>query len=372
MTSYDGDDRLEIKTGGGFLMLFGLPFLIAGLAVIVDSQTVAAKNPGAHQSPLFAFLFGAVFAGVGAVIMFGRAGTIIDRRVGTITTWWGLLVPMCSKTRPLNEFSKVTLGREVRRSNKRTRVVYPVRLVSAGSANLNLEEPQNVEKARQKAERIAKFVGLPLVDTSHGSPIVRQAHELDESLRERARRTGVRPEVPKTPPGVRSSYRIEGETLVMEIPPGGLSRMLSFPLVVAGAAPLIAGLMFFNGIRLGDMNGQMMSFLLVASGAIVGIPLLTIVAPTLHRAWQRTTLELTSHTLTVTSRSPLYRSTTRIPADELEELEIIFGGDMGRGWGRPGHSILARSDHASVQFGEGLPMEELRWVRDVVHSVVTS
>ena len=371
MTPYDGDERLEIKTGGGILFFFGLPFVIAGLTVMVDSQTAALKNAGAQQSQLFALLFGAVFAIVGGAIMFGRAGTIIDRREGTVTTWWGLLVPWRSKTRPLSNFSTVTLSREVRRSNKRTRVVFPVRLVSPRSANLDLEESQNAEKARQKAERIAKFMGLPLVDTTHGSPIVRQAHELDESLRERARRTGVRPQVPKKPLDVRSSYRIEGETLVLEIPPGGV-RLFSLPLGLAVAAPLFAGVMFFTGVGLGELNGQMMSFMLLVAGVIIGVPVLTIAGPTLHRAWQRTILELTPHTLTVIGRSPLYRSTTRIPTDELEELEIVFGSGMGRIGFRGGHVILARSDHASVQFGQGLPIEELHWVRDVVHSVVTS
>lgn len=371
MISHEGQDRLEIKQGGGWLFLFGLPFLAIGLFVMINFQTIPFKDKhGVEQSPLVGLLFGAIFAIVGCVVCFARFGTIIDRRHGTVTTWWGLLVPWRSKSRSLSSFSQVTVSSEVRRTKKSSYLVYPVRLHGLGGNSIELEAPRNPEPARQAAERFAKFVELPLMDTTYGSPIVRQPHELDESLRDRARRTGVKPEIPKTPPGVRSSYRIEGDTLVLEIPPGGVLRQLSLPLGLGVVVPMIAGAVFFSDIDLGDMSRQMTTLLWIAAGFMVGVPLLAMLLPALHRGMQRTYVELTPAMLTVNRHSPLYRSTTQIPADELEELEIVWGSNVR--WTGPSHAILARSDNAAVQFGEGLSREELHWLRDVVHAMVTA
>lgn len=369
MMSNDSHDRLEIKSGGGCLIFFGLPFFCGGLAIIIagDSELIKDAETGAGVPPML----GLVFAVVGGLITFGRAGKLIDRTAGTITTWWGLLVPMRSKTRPLDEFHEVTMRREVRRSNKNTRVVYPVRLRARQGADLTLEELQNEKQARRTAERVAKFLGLPLADTTHGTRIVRQADELDESLRERARRTGVQPEVPPKPPEARSSHRLEDDTLVLEIPPSGFTARLAFQLAIVVAAPMMIGSVFFGALMVGGVDDW--TFFLWMVVMMLGVPLLAIGVPTINLARQRTVLKLTPQTLTVSCRGPFFGRTTAIPADELEELEIVPGHpSSNRGLFRQGSSILARSDHASVQFGEGLTLDELRWIRDLVHSVVTA
>lgn len=272
----------------------------------------------------------------------------------------------------MSQFSQVTVSSEVRRTDKSTYVVYPVRLRAASGDTISLEESHNPDSARRAAERFAKFLSLPLVDSTYGNPIVRQPHELDESLRERAQRTGVRPEIPKTPPNIRSTYRIEGDTLVLEIPSSGFLRAFSFPMVVSLIAPLIAAWLFFFGAGAQEMSREFLTILLILAGGVVGLPLLSIGLPALHRGLQRTYVELTPQALTVTSRSPIYRSTTTIPADELEELEIVWTSMTRLNFRRPCQTILARSDNATVQFGEGLPVEELRWIRDVVHNMVTA
>jgi len=69
------------------LFFFGMPFLLVGLVVLFKSDAVHFKGPNGNELPdVVGILFGAVFAIVGCVIMFGRSGTIIDRRHGTITT----------------------------------------------------------------------------------------------------------------------------------------------------------------------------------------------------------------------------------------------------------------------------------------------
>ena len=72
---------LETKTGGGCMMLFGLPFFAAGIAVMTVPFWADGDAPAAMLIP-----FGLVFASVGGGIMFGRAGIIADKTASLLST----------------------------------------------------------------------------------------------------------------------------------------------------------------------------------------------------------------------------------------------------------------------------------------------
>src|SRR5512137_2953520 len=93
--TYRDSGTLEIRSGGGCLLIFGLPFLLAGLFVMQIPLGIIPMecSPGLLPS-VFVVLFGSVFAVVGAGLVFGRSGIILDRGRGRITQWYGLLVPM--------------------------------------------------------------------------------------------------------------------------------------------------------------------------------------------------------------------------------------------------------------------------------------
>ena len=166
-------------------MRWGLPFFLAGVAIIVAAATGGMKTEdGAPMPLLFGILFGSVFASVGAGLMLGRAGVTIDRTSKTMTTWWGLLVPFRSTERPLGEVTTVALSREVRGSGKSSRTVYPVKLVGPEKP-VEIDAEQDYQSARRRAEKVAKFLDLGLEDTTSGQKVVREAGTLDESLRER-------------------------------------------------------------------------------------------------------------------------------------------------------------------------------------------
>jgi hypothetical protein len=116
--------------GGGILAFFGLPFLIAGLFIMsvpFSGIEVEGNMPEWGLIP-----FGGIFALVGAGLVFGRMGTILNRSERKLITWWGLLIPFSSKERKLYDFEKVTLTREVRQSDKSSYTVYPISLSGKG------------------------------------------------------------------------------------------------------------------------------------------------------------------------------------------------------------------------------------------------
>lgn len=187
------------RGGGGCLVLFGLPFLGAGLAVVIASLTASEGPPWFLGVPL-----GLVFTLVGTGLVFGRSGMTIDRSRRTVDRWWGLVgVPFKREQTRLDDVDAVTVTREIRRGDKRSYTVYPVRL-SGAVTSINIDEPQDPAKARAAAEKLAEFLQMPIRDSSTGREQVRQPDDINLSLRERVRQKGLSVEVPDAPARLKS------------------------------------------------------------------------------------------------------------------------------------------------------------------------
>ncbi len=400
---YRDPDRYAVTRGGGCLMLFGLPFLAAGILVIVMGLLGKMNMEGGGPAPLLLVIpFGLVFALVGAGLMFGRAGIVIDKRSRTVTRWWGLLVPFKSETFPVEKVKAVTISREVRTSHSskggsRSYTVYPVRLAGAAKP-VDVEESRDYEKARHRAEEVAKFLEVGLEDSSTGEKVVREAGTLDESLRDRYRREERPRERPEVPAGCRILSGASGSEATFDIPPKGFAVIEIIGMVLGAAfafVPLIfLGPMFFGSSDSEGFDIEKMWPLAVFLGVFMllwlGFPLVMIVG-TIKKATARVRLTVSPRELRLERRTFLGTKALLIPADELEELEVGAAGSAGlpsaragaRGAARMGAHpvaalfgvrkvVTARSDRATLTFGAGLRPDELKWLRDVVLFIVTA
>jgi len=358
-----GSDRLSIKSGGGCLMLFGLPFLAAGLFVMTIPFWT---QPSGNAPPLFfAIPFGLVFATVGAAIMFGRAGVTIDRPEGKLKTWWGLLVPFKSTEYPLEDLKVVTITKEVRRSKNSTYTVYPVRL-SGPDKPVKIEEPRNYDAARKRAEEVAKFLNLGLEDSSSGSMVRREAGTLDESVRDRLLRTGASVDLPERPEHCKTQYRTAGDALVIDVPPMGFGAKQVLMLIVGLIFPGFVCVGFL-GPMLSGGSGPPLPFMIFIGVFFIALPLLLVWGQAIGSAVARSTVTVSSEALEVRRKGLLFGKTTRIAMAELEELEIGGGaGARSSAFFGAGSIIKARSDRGSVEFGAGLSKQELEWLCDVI------
>ena len=170
-------DELNLKRGGGcFLAVFGTPFFLAGLGVIVLGLSGAMKSDDGSQAPLLMLIpFGLLFASVGGALMFGRAGVRLNRREKSVKRWWGtVFFPLWSKTYPFDHFNVVTIVKEERRGKNSTYTVYPVRLSGEGE-KIKVSEPGDYERARAMAEKTAKFLDLGIRDAGRGETVIREA-----------------------------------------------------------------------------------------------------------------------------------------------------------------------------------------------------
>ncbi len=371
-----GSDRLVGREGGGCLALFGLPFLLAGL--FVTSAAIAGEIPdsdtGEPAPRYFTVPFGMIFVTVGAVLVFGRRGIVIDRLSNQFTVWYGLMVPMHTKRQPLGEADEIRVTKEVRRSKNSTYTVYPVRLCG-GTKPFDISEPRQYQQSRQLAEQIAKFLTLPMVDQSGGTTVRREADQLDESLRDQVIRTGQVVPWPEPPADMRSSYEVRGDTLLLEVPPVGVTPS-TWISIAGGLLPgvVISTFMWVAGFfEFGGDDPMAMTFIGVFVLILFVLPLAGALSGALHKARLRVNIVASPRELRITSAG-LRKRERAIPTDELEELEVKHGkknlpGVLAMLGG--GNTLLARSDREDVSTTLNVSHDELDWIHGAIRYVVT-
>jgi len=367
------DNRLEIKSGGGFLMLFGLPFFCSGIFIIVMGLMGKMNSSSGGPASLFFIIpFGLVFASVGGGVMFGRRGRIIDGDNRQVTAWWGLLVPLKKTDYSFNEFQFVSVCKEVRRSEKSSYTCYPVRIESSDDS-VTVEEPRVYHKSRQLAEEVAKLMGLPMQDSTSGESVVRDAEHLDESFRERVQRTGENLDIPDQPDGCRVACHPEGDALVLDLPPPG-TGLIHYLMLGSSLLGVIVVCVFFLPHFVSappPTNYIFMGFIGVFF--ILG-PVLSIGLKINREAMRRDRITVSARGLFLERTFLIGSKTHEMPAEELEELEIELMENqqqhelivaMGR-------HITARSDEVTVTFGNGLSKDDLSWMYQLLKYVLAT
>ncbi len=397
----------------GCVVLIGLLFVAGGgltIAFALDKIPIEAYfEPGLKN---IALAVGSLGVLLGIIFMGGRSGKIFDRRQQTLTSWSGLFVPMRRKTKRLDGYSQVCLVKDIRRSNKSSTTVYPVRLEGSADDRLDIDSELDYLKSRRLAEALAKVLHWPLTDSTSGEDVIREADRLDESLRERMRRLGERVEVSPRPHSMRSQAQVTSSEVIVEIPGMSSKARLIMNLVVIIFMTGV-GFSFFVGPLIMEGRGQLSENLPMLAFGVLGVmvPLLLILSKL--RGFNRSLrVKANRVTLTVVDGP----KTTEIPGDELEELSIagkdinqLFqsqpdgslvidanhldsqnGAEYTSKHGQPPTippalagvvqslgslaperlSILARSDRASVSFGGGLDSEELAYLYSAIMKVM--
>jgi hypothetical protein len=349
-------------------------------------------------------LFGAAFTAVGVSLVFGRSGLILDRRKKLIIQWQGLMVPMKRKEQLLDEVKRIVVEHDSGDSD--SGVTYPVKLEGDCLKTVYIFAPSDYQEARRAAEELARFLSRPVEDSSTGVKIVREPDKLDESLREKIRRTKEDTfHLPAPPFPMKTRVQETTEGLILEIPGPGItiSHWLYLGVIFAFVGFVLYILLGF--LRLPSppfLRALFGGFLLVFF--ILG-PLLGVLWHLRREAGRMTVVTVNPAILRVEERSRRKSCITEIPADELEELELPTGKNTRESIrmagklpqyalpesgiprfpdGRPmpkivvslmklakSPGIIARSDRASAQFGSGLPEDELKYLHALIKKTLT-
>ncbi len=346
-------------------MLFGLPFLLAGLALIA-TVFIPGEMRGGDDIPWYVgFPAGGLFALVGGLMVFGRAQHRIDRRQAVVESSFTALVTLRRKQIPLGRFRYVWVTREVRSSrgrsgSSRSATVYPVRL--AGDRDrIDWETVSSPERARRSAEELAKFVRLPLHDSSTGTEQIREADTLDESLRGRASRECLDVVVPDRPALLRSIVTRRGDTVRVTFP-REFRRAVGAAIVwsiVGYSLTSAPGIVADLGERLRGLSPRLDRPPFVDHPALlVVIPVVLLALLWIANTITRVSAVASSDSLRVEVHRLLGRRTRTIPASELEELYLSA------------KTIVARSDRKTLSIGGNTDLVEAEYLHAVLKAAL--
>lgn len=402
---YKDQATLEIRNGGGCISIFGLPFLLAGLFVMqIPLEIIPMKGSPGELPSIFVVLFGSMFAAVGACLVFGRSGIIMDRGRGRILQWYGLLVPMKRTEYMLDSIRQVEMSFSSGDSD--SAATWPVKLSGEGIAKtISVLQPTNFTEARQLAEELSRFLRKPLVDSSTGESVTRDPEHLDESYRDRVRRTGEAVSVllPE-PSAMRSRVEQTGDGFIVHISGQAKSGIhyipFFFSLVFAGIV-----VWFF---LLPILTRPMPDFIRYVFLSFIGFffiagPVISALLREFRLKKQFERITITKDILRVEALKQGKRTTMEIPVSELEDLvaptmrgvmnttevpgmKKLSLGDTGTPRmpdGRPmphfilslikmvgSKGIIARSDKTMVEFASGLDEAEIAWIFALIRKTI--
>ena len=402
---YKDQATLEIRRGGGCISIFGLPFLLAGLFIMQIPLGIIPMedSPGAIPS-IIIVLFGSIFAAVGTCLVFGRSGIIIDRGRGRVLQWYGLLVPMKRTEYMLDSIRQVEMS--FSRGDSDSAATWQVKLSGEEIAKpISVLQPTNFTEARQLAEELSRFLRKPLVDSSTGESVTRDPEHLDESFRDRVRRTGEAVSVlPPEPSTMRSRVERTGDWIIVHIPGQAKSGIYYIPVFFSLVFAGIVVWFFLLPIIASPMPGFIRYvFLSFISLFFIAGPVISALLRVFRLKKEFERIIITKDVLRVEALKQGKHATTEIPVSELEDLvaptlrEVMNNtetpgmkkvslGDTGTPRmpdGRPMPSfmlslikmvgskgIIARSDKAVVEFASGLDEAEIAWIFALIRKTI--
>ncbi|PKN37401.1 MAG: hypothetical protein CVU62_10445 [Deltaproteobacteria bacterium HGW-Deltaproteobacteria-2] len=401
---YRDQATLEMRSGGGCISIFGLPFLLVGIFIMQIPLGIIPVQRSGTLPAIFVVLIGCVFAAVGACLVFGRSGIILDRGRGSIIQWYGLLVPMKRTEYLLESVGQVEIN--FASGDSKSAATWPVTIASESIAKpISVSQPTSFIEARQVAEELARFLRKPLVDYSTGEKVTHDPEHLDESYRDRVRRTGEAvSSLPPEPPNIRSQVERTGEGLIINIPALANSRFqyipVYFSLIFAGGVAWF----FLRPILMFTMPEFIRNIFLGFFGLFfIAVPVISALRTVYRRKKEFERITVTKTFLRLEALKQGKSITMEIPTAELEDLvapttrgamntievsgmKKVSLGDTGTPRmpdGRPvprflvslmkmvgSRGITARSDKTFIGFATGLDEAEVTWLFALIRKTI--
>jgi len=362
-TSGSSKSDLTFRSGGGCMMLFGLPFLLFGIAGIGLAATGMGEP---KENAWVGYLVGSILGAIGMGFVFGRSEISFDPIARRWCQWWGMLGIKKKKQGSLDDFTEVEITREVRHNKNSTYTVFPVRVKGAGDLRLTVEEPRDFVKARRLGEKLGKGIGIPLADSSGGTQTIVKPEDMDDNIKQKIREGQIELEQVPEPSVKVSKYEVDGTTVRFSMPTGGLMDIIGGVIAMV-VIPAFVGGVFLLPLLKDDSPAEEKWII----GGVIGVvfvlgPVLAGVRMILKSIYGREGVEVSPQGIRWWSSFGPFTKKKEIPADKVEEVKIR---SMESG---SGVEITVLSDDVTISFGRNLSDNEKRWIASVVQTILAA
>ena len=309
-----------------------------------------------------------VLAVTATVVRFvAQPGYTVDARARTVRAWRRQL--MKPAVRPIHASDKIVVRWDKGLLTSRD---FRISLEGRGPG-LRLGTFASYEEALESAEALAAFSGLPVVDIVRVQMASRNPEQQWKYIQQIV--SDRKTDAPSPPKGARTTCSLDENGLVLDFPMAGF-HPLDIVLVIGGALGLPLAVAFIVGLWPGLGYAPLLVYLL---SLLLLSPLLG--GWVLVRAVRRIRLRVSPDVLEWRSRGIFCCALDRIPAAAIDEivlpaasecpaqLKIFLFGFAIRPW-TCSSGIIVRAGKKRIEFGRGLPFEELRWAYSVIAALV--
>jgi hypothetical protein len=165
--------RLEFRATWG-AKLFAAVFFVVGVGVLIMGTLFGFvdSNTGEEANPLFIYLFGLTFAGIGGwVYYYMSTPRVFDKWAGLY--WKGHKKPAgihdissTNKNSRISDIHAIQLLSERVSSDKSSYHSYEINLVLKNGERINVVDHGKLSEVRNDAEKLSQFLGKPIWDAT--------------------------------------------------------------------------------------------------------------------------------------------------------------------------------------------------------------
>jgi hypothetical protein len=207
-----GSGVLKLTKGGGAISLFGAPFLLAGVFMLLGAAGIVEEHIESGGNRSLVVPMGLVFLSVGVLMVFGRQWVVIDLGRRSILRQIGSLVPLRTSERSFTEFDAVVISHHP--GDSESAETYPVTLRALAGKDIEIVNPLRFAESVAMAEYLARALSFKLIDASTDREMIVSPEHAGESLRDRLSRESAGTQ-PGRPASMRSVVKeTAGETRI--------------------------------------------------------------------------------------------------------------------------------------------------------------
>ncbi len=325
--------------------IIGLALLILGSMLL---YTGIQGSPGDNK------LMGMILVPGGLLFLLSSSTLSFDPLSRKLTERSGIWLLFRRKAYDFSQFQSVLLATEIRQVNRRTVRTFTVRLKGEGIEILRVQRHRSYLPARRTAETAAKLLGIKMIDSAHGSEVVRSPELLDRSILEELAGKGAIPEPSESDASPRLRWKQESGGHEFMVGSPGIRRGEWSTTGWTGTLGLVflfvTGKRYFIGAYKTDsFHPDRPKYILVS--ALFGmIGFVAVLGPLIWSAFGKERIRVERQNIRFSRTLFLFGRTKSFPLSGIEEL------------GLQEQELYIRGDRIDFTFGRGLSKSDRNWL----------
>jgi len=395
------ENILEIRTGGGWVSIFGSFFLVGGVLMLLGASGLLGMDNLDQIGSYIAAAMGVVFFVVGTLLTFGRTWIHLERSENRILKLRGLIVPMLRQEFQLSEYQTVSISHDTGDSDSPER--FPVSLRAADGHYFALTSGVEYGAACREAAYVAEFLGWQVEDRTTSTVRRESSVEMRLDLGERLDRDDSVDDWVSQPYAMRSRIDRSSGSLKITVPSEPFKLWKQFPTLIPVGFVMFVYWQISEEIHHPNTPSVVADWFEVGVFLLlVGLPALTIGCAILKSRLGYSQLMVNNRELSITTRKAFLKQIKRIGLPEIRDIDFSSSASLktaakqaatseyqGQRSGKQlpraaavlinwaakyirSRGIVIKSNQGLINFGGGLPDDEVaflahtlrRWLRD--------